>query len=340
MGYDAMANNASAPALIARDLAKKKRGNRSAKLKQCKLDARREQWLSQVKSPKDGKSAGTDGGSPTVTSPSPHPPLPRAGKGNLEVRRREEERDRDDAGLLQEMSDLDSPTQSPTSSASGNASQKGCLNNISSSGSSAESSSRSVSDAEEEPDGREEENGVLDDWEAVADALSTGDDHSREDPDPAAAVADPMPSVGATHAPSCSAAKKSEPVRTNPRAWRPDDAFRPQSLPSISKQRSFPASMERQWGGGVSQKGILSLPSSCPICYEDLDPTDSSFLPCSCGFRLCLFCHKRILEADGRCPGCRKQYDAVPGGGMDVNGGGVPILPLRLARSCSMSSRY
>ncbi|KAG0498372.1 hypothetical protein HPP92_003063 [Vanilla planifolia] len=46
MGYDAMANNASVP-VISRDFGKKKKGNRSAKLKQCKLDARREQWLSQ-----------------------------------------------------------------------------------------------------------------------------------------------------------------------------------------------------------------------------------------------------------------------------------------------------
>lgn len=49
----------------------------------------------------------------------------------------------------------------------------------------------------------------------------------------------------------------------------------------------------------------------CPLCCEDLDATDLSFLPCSCGYQLCLFCHKLILEQDGRCPNCRKQYDPV-----------------------------
>ncbi|KAJ0834354.1 putative transcription factor C2H2 family [Helianthus annuus] len=86
------------------------------------------------------------------------------------------------------------------------------------------------------------------------------------------------------------------------RAWRPDDASRPQSLPNLLKQNSFPM----QSG---SHHGLIFAPSSCPICCEDLDMTDSSFLPCPCGYRLCLFCHKKILEDNGRCPGCRKQYE-------------------------------
>lgn len=49
-------------------------------------------------------------------------------------------------------------------------------------------------------------------------------------------------------------------------------------------------------------------PACCPICAEELDVTDSSFVPCSCGFRLCLFCHHRIAADDGRCPGCRRAY--------------------------------
>ncbi|KAF8378350.1 hypothetical protein HHK36_029689 [Tetracentron sinense] len=111
-------------------------------------------------------------------------------------------------------------------------------------------------------------------------------------------------------------------------AWRPDDAFRPQSLPNLLKQNSFSMNSERHCGSGAvtqaSCHNVISQPSSCPVCYEDLDCTDSSFCPCSCGFRLCLFCHKRILEADGRCPGCRKQYDTI-NGEKNGNGGTLPF---------------
>jgi hypothetical protein len=74
---------------------------------------------------------------------------------------------------------------------------------------------------------------------------------------------------------------------------------------------------------GAAQQANLSTPLTCPICCEDLDLTDSSFCPCPCKFCLCLFCHNKILEADGRCPGCRKEYVAA-----------------RLSRSCSMGPRY
>ena len=51
---------------------------------------------------------------------------------------------------------------------------------------------------------------------------------------------------------------------------------------------------------------------TCPICTEDLDETDRSFIPCPCGYQLCLFCYKKIQEdksgqaGAGLCPGCRK----------------------------------
>ncbi|ONK78994.1 uncharacterized protein A4U43_C01F1780 [Asparagus officinalis] len=234
-----------------------------------------------------------------------------------------------DGSTLHDNSDAESPTHHPTAKPS----RKECpnRNSTSSSGSSSTGScSRSVSDAEDENDEErgEKDGGGLDDWEAMADALSVspdnGQDHQlkADDSQITASRTKPVDPL------------KQEPDRTIPRAWRPDDAFRPQSLPNLSKQRSFPANNHR---------GILSRPpSSCPICYEDLDLTDSSFLPCSCGFHLCLFCHKRILEADGRCPGCRKQYSTVAGDeeiGV-VTGIGVPPLSYRLSRSCSMSSGY
>eukprot|EP00897_Mesotaenium_endlicherianum_P000149 jgi/Mesen1/10134/ME000075S09639 len=114
---------------------------------------------------------------------------------------------------------------------------------------------------------------------------------------------------------------------TNGRAWRPDDVARPDSLPPPVSGGSGGEDAHAPGGGRAVSKlsgsawqagGGNSLaswggaspppPSFCPICTEELDMTDSSFVPCSCGFRLCLFCHHRIASDDGRCPGCRKEY--------------------------------
>ncbi|THU72489.1 hypothetical protein C4D60_Mb04t12680 [Musa balbisiana] len=174
----------------------------------------------------------------------------------------------------------------------------------------------------------------MDDWEALADALSVIDEQPNLNPVAGNPDSKSIPCGMDKDCHEGLAKPVAKPMV--PRAWRPDDASRPQSLPNLSKQRSLPVSTERRLA--AAGHGILSTPSSCPICYEDLDPTDSSFLPCNCGFRLCLFCHKRILEADGRCPGCRKQYAPVAGGEVHIGGGGQPFA-LHLSRSCSMSSR-
>eukprot|EP00850_Spirogloea_muscicola_P022861 SM000315S11898 [mRNA] locus=s315:102351:105312:- [translate_table: standard] len=102
------------------------------------------------------------------------------------------------------------------------------------------------------------------------------------------------------------------------RAWRPDDVTRPPTLPQLNRAQSLhiPASFTTgpQWSSPHHLKGAMwgvpPPPPSlfCPICTEELDHTDTSFIPCNCGFRLCLFCHHRIASDDGRCPGCRKAY--------------------------------
>lgn len=96
------------------------------------------------------------------------------------------------------------------------------------------------------------------------------------------------------------------------RAWRPDDVSRPPTLPRLSKQHSFPLQSGTSVWGALhgSIWGLPPAPSHCPICTEELDTTDSSFVPCLCGFRLCLFCHHKIVLGDGRCPGCRKSYNS------------------------------
>lgn len=242
-----------------------------------------------------------------------------------------ETRSRGDDSSLHD-SDLEFLTNSPTNSVSGG--QDSRKNHIGSSSSSSSSGSCSSSVTEEEDDG------CVDDWEAVADALTAEADkiQNPNSKTPSGSVVNlGLPNggceIGALKSDGNEKVQKFVP---NCRAWRPDDVFRPQSLPNLAKQYSFPMNSERRLGrGGVNWAchSIHSQPS-CPICFEDLDLTDSSFLPCLCGFRLCLFCHKRILEADGRCPGCRKQYDS--GNGENGINGGAQKFPL--ARSCSMST--
>ena len=56
---------------------------------------------------------------------------------------------------------------------------------------------------------------------------------------------------------------------------------------------------------------------TCPLCAEALDATELVLRLCAgCGYRICLFCYKRLEEAaasgsDGgaRCPNCRTAYD-------------------------------
>lgn len=48
----------------------------------------------------------------------------------------------------------------------------------------------------------------------------------------------------------------------------------------------------------------------CPLCVEPLDATERAIQFCSCGFTLCRFCWKKLMESEtGRCPNCREAYD-------------------------------
>lgn len=269
---------------------------------------------------------------------------------NLDMSSRGEDMD----GSINQESDLDSPLNSPTSATSSVLGGADSSTNFTGSGGSGSSSSSSSGGCcsgcitEDEEGGGEDDDGCLDDWEAVADALAADEDKpqgqnpSSESESVAQVVSprevtDGMGLGGGNSKPECP--KMASGACGNSRAWRPDDAFRPRSLPNLSKQQSLPNPDRHYGGGGVAwaSKSVVSAPSSCPICYEELDLTDSSFLPCLCGFRLCLFCHKRIVDEDGRCPGCRKPYETKPiEAEASVNGGS---LTFRLARSCSMITR-
>ncbi|KAK4370866.1 hypothetical protein RND71_010341 [Anisodus tanguticus] len=324
-----------------KDFAKKKRVNRSAKLKQCKLDARREQWLSQVKNKGSKEEPNGEGG---ACGQGIHVANER-GKLMEKLAIMPQGKEEENGGCMNHYSDFDSPSNSPTSHTSsvleGNDSGTNFTGGSSSSNSSSSGGCCSGSMSEEEDDG------CLDDWEAVADALAATDKKQEQHN----SSLDSAPESDGNVVNMSSQVSGMDSSQQNPkgrgtlpgspvsiRAWRPDDAFRPQSLPNLSKQYTFPMNSGRHYrGGSVWGCKSLSIPTSCPICCEDLDFTDTSFLPCPCGFRLCLFCHKRILEEDGRCPGCRKQYkhDLVEGETTRDAG----CLMFRPARSCSMISR-
>lgn len=342
MAFDSVNNSTS----IARDFAKKKKASRSAKLKQCKLDARRQQWLSQVKSKETKDELNVVGGEICVSPTHGLNERDRVVK-LLEVNPGNDEND----GLVNHYSDSDSYSHSPTSHSSSVVGSNCSGTSFTGGGSSSRSSNSSSSGRSHSGDISEEEddddNDCLSDWEAVADALAATDMKQRQEQlkpsqesplEHEKANSDRLDESG-----NCQVVVDiSKPDAEISRAWRPDDAFRPQSLPNLFKQHSFPMRLDRHGGPGGVAWGCtngISAPSSCPICCEDLDFTDTSFLPCSCGFRLCLFCHKRILEEDGRCPGCRKQYqqDGVRG---EENGDFVEgSSSFRLIRSYSVITR-
>lgn len=194
--------------------------------------------------------------------------------------------------------------------------------------------SGNITDEEENLD----DDDCADDWEAVADALAAEEENQKENllhesvseqvnvGQSASNVGDASESEANQ---DCLRVSSRTKQKSN-RAWRPDDDLRPQGLPNLAKQLSFPE-LDKRFSS-------VAIPSSCPICYEDLDMTDSSFLPCPCGFRLCLFCHKTICDGDGRCPGCRKPYERNANKAeTSVEAGGFTI---RLARSSSMFCRF
>ncbi|XP_031284617.1 uncharacterized protein LOC116143297 isoform X1 [Pistacia vera] len=328
MGSDSMLN---APVRsLSKDLGKKKRANRLAKLKQCKLDVRREQWLSLVENKGCKDDSNLRVGSPPLS-------MQIASEENKSLDSFESRsRGIESEGLSIDKRNLEPLVKSPTSTLDNNDLRKGL--SMSNSITSSDSCSGSVN--------KEEEDGCLDDWEAVADALNADDNQdspvlnstSKLDTNVVSADREQGNKNSGLNLPKLESGGVVIGSCMNPQAWMPNDAFRPQNLPSLSHQ-FFSARSDWHCGHRAitwAWKNIMSQPSSCPICCEDLDITDSSFLPCSCGFRLCLFCHKRILEADGRCPGCRKQYD-LKNRDMGFNGG---TSPFKVAYSCSMSTRF
>ncbi|KAJ8443128.1 hypothetical protein Cgig2_005679 [Carnegiea gigantea] len=305
MGSDAIAN--ARISAFARDSAKKKKGSRFGKVKQNKVDVRREQWISQV------KNKGCRMESDALPSTIPRPIDGYKAQTNLPMRARGR--------------DEHEPIALPWPSKKMGRSHCSSGNDFTERTGRRRTSSSSFRGGEGEQDYDE---GCLNNWEAMVDALPSLNTSKRQTLE--------SDSERLTRSSSDQRCCKSVNIEDtgmsrghlgNARAWAPDDRFRPRSLPRVStKQQKQKKKLQVQnpdsWGSPRllwQEQIVLSEPgedSACPICCEEFDVTDSSFLPCPCGFRLCLFCHKRILEVDARCPGCRKKYDSVhTGGGFD-----------------------
>ncbi|CAM8986309.1 unnamed protein product [Rhodiola kirilowii] len=285
-----------------KEFSKKKKSNRLAKLKQSKLDVRRQQWLSQVNA-KEFKTESNDKGRspPTVFGPIQ---CNKTMERNNRQTSPDRDEDRDDENLKYTLCS----TNHDASDYKVSSSPPQLTSSSSSNGSRGSSSYWSINLSEED----EEDEDCLDDWEAMADALPPLKDKKlgpTENPlsENDARVTSPV----ALQTPSSHSVTETTKITYKPsiilQAWSANDVLRPQSLPifsnkiSISKDSEFNSSR-----GNIIQACHNTL---CPICCEDLDLTDSSFQPCTCGFRLCLFCHNRILDEDSRCPGCRKKYN-------------------------------
>ncbi|CAA7035003.1 unnamed protein product [Microthlaspi erraticum] len=308
---DSITNASATAAPGARDSGKKKRNHKSAKIKQNKLGLRREQWLSQAsvinKGCKEEASANRSEKSDQ--------------RENLDGVRREE--DSSSGGNVHHHQSF---MESPSNSSMGCTDISTNFSGRSSRSSSSSSGFCSGNITEEENLDDDDDDDCADDWEAVADALAAEEEKSVKEEQES--VAQSASNVVSDANQDC--LRVSSRKQESNRAWRPDDDHRPQGLPNLAKQLSFPE-LDKRFSS-------VAIPSSCPICYEDLDMTDSSFLPCPCGFRLCLFCHKTICDGDGRCPGCRKPYDRnMYKAETSIEAGGFTI---RLARSSSMFCRF
>ncbi|CAI9773759.1 unnamed protein product [Fraxinus pennsylvanica] len=161
-----------------KDFAKKKKANRSAKLKQCKLDARREQWLSQVKNKgnckEESNGGGIHGGSSVKLENKSVLAIEK-----LEIKPRDVQENYGDGSQLHHYSDSESsPSTSHTSSVLGNSDSRTNFTGSSSRSSSASSNGCCSGSMSEEDEG--DDDSCLDDWEAVADALAATDDKQRQ----------------------------------------------------------------------------------------------------------------------------------------------------------------
>lgn len=55
--------------------------------------------------------------------------------------------------------------------------------------------------------------------------------------------------------------------------------------------------------------------SCCPLCMEKFDITESNIQPCTCGYKVCMYCWNKINDQNeipaktvAQCPNCHSAY--------------------------------
>lgn len=206
-------------------------------------------------------------------------------------------RNMDNSALSDDIDDYYTIFKNPTSSLGDNSSSSTSVNVMEVEDDYDDSDNDSdVSDSD-----KNEDDSVFDSWEDIADSL-TAFDGIQDDPKLKTKAIPINQLLNASQ--NCGILKTANTNQLLLKAWEPDDAFRPKSLPSMNWNY-----INRN--ENTTNEAFANQSSLCPICFEELDLTDLSFLPCSCGFHICLFCHKTIMENTGCCPQCRKKYSHV-----------------------------
>ncbi|CAM9177523.1 unnamed protein product, partial [Choristocarpus tenellus] len=110
--------------------------------------------------------------------------------------------------------------------------------------------------------------------------------------------------VGVPHStPSRPPASQTGKGQRRPFYW----AYQALNTPSGTGTRDLPA-------GSMSNACYESDDEDiCPLCCEVLDLSDKNFMPCPCGYRVCMWCWHRIKENySNLCPACRSTYSDDP----------------------------
>ncbi|XP_010533428.1 PREDICTED: uncharacterized protein LOC104809223 [Tarenaya hassleriana] len=269
------------------DFTKKKRANWYSKLKQWKVDARRRQWLFHLKKGHVGEDENGVFGTKSLTEKKMDGPF-----GYLHMGRNDEQTD-DALTKWNIRSDAHSSAgSSPTS--------------VLTSKDPDSKSSDCFCCSEKMGEGEEEEeiyDDAFDNFEGFMDALNYFDDEDKI-PSPERMTADEK---SPRMSQSSSFPDKSPLLDTKNSEKESPKISRRKSSPKKNPQGKTEKS-EQEQASSTQQRISNTEPLPCPICCEVMDATDLSFLPCPCGFKVCLFCHKKIVDNDGRCPSCRKDY--------------------------------
>jgi len=103
-----------------------------------------------------------------------------------------------------------------------------------------------------------------------------------------------------------------------PRAPSPGSDLGRGGLPALGGSGGMTLAASRATGAKMASTAEVASVSSfsppcCPLCCEEFSAQEKHFLPCSCTYKICIWCwHKIRDDGDGLCPACRVTYPDQP----------------------------